>query len=78
MDEWLTRARDAVVDAAGLPRDELEVDEDTAKTLLDLARVAAHTSGDRRNAPLLTYVVGRAATRADVHDLAAAVRAAQR
>ncbi len=27
--------------------------------LLKIARIAAHTSDDRRNAPLLTYLVGR-------------------
>ena len=31
--------------------------------LLDLARVAAHDSGDRTNAPLATYLVGLAAGR---------------
>jgi hypothetical protein len=31
-----------------------------AKTLLDLARTAAHESGDRTNAPLLCYLLGRA------------------
>jgi hypothetical protein len=31
-----------------------------AETLLELARVAAHESGDRRNAPLVCYLVGLA------------------
>lgn len=35
------------------------------RALLDLARVAAHTSGDRRNAPLVTYLVGLARGRGD-------------
>jgi hypothetical protein len=30
-----------------------------ADALLKIARIAAHTSDDRRSAPLLTYLVGR-------------------
>jgi hypothetical protein len=74
MDSWLTDARDAVAAAAGVPASELELsDEDTA-TLLDLARIAAHDSGERINAPLLCYLVGRAQGGASLDDLAAAVR----
>ncbi len=57
MDEWLAEKHRALAQAvpevkrAGLS--EAEVDH-----LLDLARVAAHESGDRRNAPLLAYLVG--------------------
>jgi hypothetical protein len=43
-------------------------------TLLDLARIAAHDSGARTNAPLLCYLVGRAQSRADLDTLADAVR----
>ena len=75
MDDWLTRARDAIADAAGVPRGELEVDDATMTTLLDLARIAAHDGGDRRNAPIVTYLAGRAAERGgDVDAIAAAVR----
>jgi hypothetical protein len=71
---WLTDARDAVAAAAGVPASELELsDEDTA-TLLDLARIAAHDSGERTNAPLLCYLVGRAQGGASLDDLADAVR----
>jgi Domain of unknown function (DUF6457) len=35
------------------------------QALLELARVAAHTSGDRRNAPLVTFLVGVARGRGD-------------
>ena len=60
MDAWLSEARAAVAAAVGVPPEELELsDEDTA-TLLDLARIAAHESGERTNAPLLCYLVGRA------------------
>jgi Domain of unknown function (DUF6457) len=78
VDEWLTRARDAVAYAAGIPPDELDLDEETTRELLDLARIAAHASGERTNAPLLAYLLGRASTRADFGELADAVRNAAR
>ena len=60
MDEWLTRARDALAASSGVPASELEVDAATERILLDLARVAAHDSGLRTNAPILCYLVGLA------------------
>ena len=75
MDAWLSDARDAVAAAAGVPPEELELSDDEAATLLDLARVAAHESGERTNAPLLCYLVGRARrSDADLEKLADAVR----
>jgi hypothetical protein len=53
VDEWLTAARDALADAASMSAEELELDDHEADTLLDLARIAAHESGERTNAPLL-------------------------
>jgi Domain of unknown function (DUF6457) len=64
MNEWLTKQADALGVAS--------LTEAEAETLLDLARVAAHESGDRRNAPLLCYLLGRAG--ADVEALAEIVR----
>lgn len=52
MNEWLQRI------AAELGLDGELTDEDT-DALLKIARIAAHTSDDRRSAPLLTYLVGR-------------------
>jgi hypothetical protein len=52
MNEWLERV------AAELGLDAALSDED-ADALLKIARIAAHTSDDRRSAPLLTYLVGR-------------------
>ena len=52
MNEWLARQAEA------LGVDPLTTDEQT--TLLDLARVAAHDGGERTNAPLLCYLLGRA------------------
>lgn len=64
MNEWLTR-RAAALGVA--PPTEAETE-----TLLDLARVAAHESGDRRNAPLLCYLLGRSG--GDVDALAEIIR----
>ena len=75
MDEWLTRARDAIADAAGIAPAELDLTDDEIDAVLDLAAVAAHESGARTNAPLLCYLVGRAQQGgASLDDLAAAVR----
>jgi len=74
VDAWLAEARDALARKAGLPPEQLELSEDDAAVLLDLARIAAHESGERTNAPLLCYLVGRAQGDADLGDLAAAVR----
>ena len=74
MDAWLSQARDAVAGAAGKPSAELEIDDGTAATLLDLARIAAHESGERTNAPLLCYLIGRAEGAASLDALAEAVR----
>ncbi|HLY94454.1 MAG TPA: DUF6457 domain-containing protein [Gaiellaceae bacterium] len=66
MNEWITRQADA------LGADELNEAEQT--TLLDLARIAAHESGDRTNAPLLCYLVGRAQGDKSLDELAEIVR----
>jgi len=52
MDDWLKRV------AAAIGSDE-ELSGKNADALLEMARIAAHESGDRRNAPLLAYLVGR-------------------
>ncbi len=75
MDDWLAAARDAVAAASGVPAAELELDDADVATLLELARVAAHESGERTNAPLLCYLVGRAQRDgASLEELADAVR----
>jgi hypothetical protein len=73
VDRWLSEARDALARAAGIAPGELELSDGEAATILELARIAAHESGDRRNAPLLCYLVGRAAGAKSLDDLAAAV-----
>ena len=73
MDAWLTQVRDAVAAATGIPAAELEIGEEHARELLDLARIAAHESGERINAPLLTYLAGIAVGRgADLDEVVAA------
>ena len=74
MDAWLTEARDALAQAAGVPAAQLELDEEQSRILLELARLAAHDSGERTNAPLLCYLVGRAQGGAELDELAEAVR----
>jgi Domain of unknown function (DUF6457) len=74
MDSWLEDARDAVAVAAGVPAEHLTLSDEDTVTLLDLARVAAHEGGERTNAPLLCYLVGRAQGDRTVDELAAAVR----
>jgi hypothetical protein len=74
VDEWLTAARDAIAETASLSAEELVLGDEDASTLLDLARIAAHKSGERTNAPLLCYLVGRAQGHATLGDLAAAVK----
>ena len=76
MDAWLTRSRDALAEAAGIDPATLQLDGDAETTLLDLARIAAHESGERTNAPLLCYLVGRAHGEASLAELAEAVRRA--
>jgi hypothetical protein len=74
MDAWLREARDALARAASIPPERLELDDEDTRTLLDLARIAAHDSGERTNAPLLCYLVGLARGGAELDELADAVR----
>lgn len=74
VDEWLTAARDALAEAASISAEELDLDNEDVRTLLELAAIAAHESGQRTNAPLLCYLVGRAQRDVTLDALAAAVR----
>lgn len=76
MDDWLSGRADALSARSGIERDRLELSDGDAATLLDLARIAAHESGQRTNAPLLCYLVGLAhASGSSLDELADAVRA---
>ncbi len=70
----MTQAQEALLRTSGVPAERLELDEEAAATLLELARVAAHESGERTNAPLLCYLIGRAQDGASLDELADAVR----
>lgn len=62
MPDWLEEARQRLendVEGAG----ELVVSPRDAELLLQLARIAAHDSGERTNAPLVCYLVGLAVGR---------------
>jgi len=76
VDEWLAAARDSIARATDLSREQLDLAEEEVRVLLELARIAAHDSGERTNAPLLCYLLGRAtaAGSADLDTLAAVVR----
>jgi len=72
--EWLAKQADALAAATETPRDALELEDADVRTLLDLAKIAAHESGDRTNAPLLCYLLGIARGSAELHELAEIVR----
>jgi Domain of unknown function (DUF6457) len=63
VNEWLSTRADALAAAAGIDRAELELSDDDVDLLLQLAGHAAHASGARTNAPLLSYLVGVAHAR---------------
>jgi Domain of unknown function (DUF6457) len=67
MDDWLRRV------AAAIGSDDTLSDDD-ADALLKIARIAAHESGDRRNAPLLTYLIGRSHGGRPLSEILEAVR----
>jgi hypothetical protein len=73
MDEWLKRARDTLAETAHMPASELELTDAAATTLLRLAALAAHESGERTNAPLLCYLIGRADHGGDLQKLSEAI-----
>jgi hypothetical protein len=60
VNDWLPPRADRLAEATGVPRDQLELAPDAIDRLLDLAGFAAHSSGERTNAPLLCFLVGLA------------------
>jgi hypothetical protein len=57
---WISDMTTRISDATGLDAGMLAIGADDDEELLRLAGVAAHTSGDRTNAPLLCHALGRA------------------
>lgn len=68
MDDWLRRV------ATAIGSDE-DLSGEDADALLHIARIAAHESDDRRNAPLLCYLIGRLQTDRPLSEILAAVSA---
>ena len=58
MHEWLEAAGDRLAAASGADASALTLTQDDVDDILELARVAAHESGERINAPLVSYLVG--------------------
>jgi hypothetical protein len=76
--DWITETTLRIARATGLDPATLLVDATAATQLLDLAGFAAHDSGERTNAPLLCFVLGRAAAAGVLlDDLETAIRATQ-
>lgn len=69
MNDWLDKAANALGGDVELTADEMRV-------LLDLAAHAAHESGNRTNAPLVCYLVGRLQGERALNEVAEAVRSA--
>ena len=67
MDEWLSAASDRLARATGEDSSALDLEAAEVDELLELARIAAHESGERINAPLLCYLVGLARGRRGGH-----------
>ena len=74
MDQWLSDARDALAQTSGVPTERLGLDDEAVRELLELARIAAHDSGERTNAPLLCYLVGRVQGDRSLGELVEAIR----
>jgi Domain of unknown function (DUF6457) len=58
VDDWLREARDRLAEGSGEKQADLDLSQDEIDEILELARIAAHESGERINAPLLCYLVG--------------------
>jgi hypothetical protein len=74
---WISELSREIAKASGIEATALALTDAEVDTLLRLAGVAAHESGERTNAPLLCHVLGRAvALGAPLADLARTVDAA--
>jgi hypothetical protein len=58
--DWIGAVTHQIATASNIDHTMLTIDDTTAERLLDLAGLAAHSSGARTNAPLLCHVLGRA------------------
>jgi hypothetical protein len=71
VDEWMKLARARIAESAGEEPGAYDLSAKEIDEILELARIAAHESGERTNAPLLCYLVGlaRGRTGGDLADL---------
>ncbi len=60
MDGWLEDACAKLAAEVGDEASSYDLSRSQVEELLELARIAAHESGERTNAPLLCYLVGLA------------------
>ncbi len=60
---WLDQITTSLAERTGVAVDALELSPETRRALLDVARVASHSSGERIYAPLLCYVLGLLSSR---------------
>jgi hypothetical protein len=63
VDEWLLQACERLAAAVGDEPSRYDLTQTEIDELLELARIAAHESGERTNAPLLCYLTGLAQAR---------------
>lgn len=70
---WLDQITTSLAEGTGVAVDALELSPETRRALLDVARVASHSSGERIYAPLLCYVLGMLSSRGVPLDQAIAI-----
>lgn len=75
--QWINDLTNQIAKEHSLDPQSISVSESEAEVLLDLAGLAAHSSGARTNAPLLCHVLGRARSQGvSLEALSETVRAA--
>ncbi len=73
--DWYDETAAAISEASGIAIDDLKLSEELRTELLDLARIASHHSGQRINAPFISYALGIAAARGvPLSDVARVIR----
>jgi hypothetical protein len=60
---WLDQMTTSLAERTGVSADTLALTPETTRAILDVARVASHSSGERIYAPLLCYVLGMLSNR---------------
>lgn len=78
MDEWLDQARGRIAAEVSEDPSSFPLDRARSDAILELARIAAHESGERTNAPLVCYLVGLAIGRSGAEPEAVIDAAARR